>query len=82
MLREWRRVVGVWKETTQTRVHHLKKQQPQKARYTQGHTEAYKEAVVGIMMAIIHRHHPDVKLDQNQHDIIQEKIYLRRMKTL
>ena len=25
MLREWRRVVGVWKETTQTRVHHLKK---------------------------------------------------------
>ena len=37
-------------------------------------TEAYKEAVVGIKMAIIHRHHPEVKLDKSQHDIIQEKL--------
>ena len=37
-------------------------------------TETYKEAVVGIKMVIIHRHHPDVKLDQIQNDIIQEKL--------
>jgi hypothetical protein len=38
------------------------------------HTETYKEAAVGIKLAIIHRHHPDVKLDQTQIDIIQEKL--------
>jgi hypothetical protein len=37
-------------------------------------TEAYKEAVAGIKMAIIHRHHPYAKLDQTQIDIIQEKL--------
>ena len=37
-------------------------------------TETYKEAVVGIKMVIIHRHHPDVKLDQIQTDTIQEKL--------
>jgi hypothetical protein len=36
-------------------------------------TETYKDAVVGIKMAFIHGHHPDVKLDQTQTDIIQEK---------
>ena len=50
------------------------KQQPKKPRNTQVQTETYKEAVAGIKMAIIHRHHPDVKLDQIQHDIIQEKL--------
>ena len=39
-------------------------------------TETYKEAVVGIKMVIIHRHHPDVKLDQIQHDITQEKLLI------
>jgi hypothetical protein len=36
-------------------------------------TETYQEAAVGIKMAIIHRHHPDVKLEQTQIDI-QEKL--------
>ena len=37
-------------------------------------TGSYKEAVVGMKMAIIHRHHPDVKLDQSQTDMIQAKL--------
>jgi hypothetical protein len=37
-------------------------------------TGTYKEAVVGIKMAIIHRLHPDLHLDQVQTDIIQEKL--------
>jgi hypothetical protein len=41
---------------------------------TQVQTETYKEAVVGIKMPIIHRRHPDAKLDQTQIDIIQEKL--------
>jgi hypothetical protein len=36
-------------------------------------TGTYKEAVVGIKMAIVHRLHPDVNLDQAQTDIIQEE---------
>jgi hypothetical protein len=52
----------------------LGKQQPKKPRTTQVKTETYTEAVVGIKMAIIHRHHPDVKLDQTQIDIIQGKL--------
>jgi hypothetical protein len=46
------------------------KQQTKKPRITQVQTVAYKEAVVGIEMAIIHRHHPEVKLDNSQYDII------------
>ena len=34
---------------------------------------AYKEAVTIVEMAIIHRHHPEVKLDNFQHEIIQAK---------
>jgi hypothetical protein len=34
----------------------------------------YKEAVVGIKMAVIHKCHPEVKLDQAQDDLIQGKI--------
>jgi hypothetical protein len=49
------------------------KQQPKKPRSTQVQTGTYKEAAVGIKMAIIHRLHPDVHLDQVQTDIIQEK---------
>jgi hypothetical protein len=37
-------------------------------------TETYKEAVVGIKVAIMHRLHPDVNLDQAQIDTIQEKL--------
>ena len=37
-------------------------------------TGTYKEAAVGIKMAIVHRLHPDVHLDQAQTDIIQEKL--------
>jgi len=37
-------------------------------------TETYKEAVTGIKMVIIHRHHPTAKLDQTQIDIIQAKL--------
>jgi hypothetical protein len=37
-------------------------------------TGSYKEAVAGIKMAVIHRHHPDVQLDHTQVDIIQVKL--------
>jgi hypothetical protein len=47
------------------------KQQPKKPRSTQVQTGTCKEAAVGIKMAIIHRLHPDVHLDQAQTDIIQ-----------
>jgi hypothetical protein len=33
-----------------------------------------KEALIGIKIAIIHRHHPDAKLDETQTDIIQTKL--------
>jgi hypothetical protein len=49
-------------------------QQPKKPRSTQVQTGTYKEAVVGIKMAIVHRLHPDVNLDQAQTDIIQEEL--------
>jgi hypothetical protein len=35
-------------------------------------TGSYKEAAIGIKMAIIHRRHSEVKLDPGQTDIIQE----------
>jgi hypothetical protein len=37
-------------------------------------TGTYKEAVTGITMAIIHRHHPEAKVDQTQTNIIQAKL--------
>jgi hypothetical protein len=52
----------------------LDKQQPKKPRNTHVQTGIYKEAVTGIKMAIIHRHHSDVKLDQTQTDIIETKL--------
>ena len=39
-------------------------------------TRSYKEAVVGVKMAIIHRRHPDVKLDQTQVDMIQATLLI------
>jgi hypothetical protein len=52
----------------------LEKQQSKKPRNTQVQTETYKEAVTGIKMAIIHRHHPEATLNQTQIDIIQAKL--------
>jgi hypothetical protein len=49
-------------------------QQPKKTRSTQVQTESYKEAVAGIKMAVIHRRHPDIELDQIQVDLIQAKL--------
>jgi hypothetical protein len=49
------------------------KQQRKKPRGMQEQTGAYKEAVVGIKMAVIHKHHPEIKLDQAQVDLIQDK---------
>jgi hypothetical protein len=49
------------------------KQQPKKPRSTRVQTGNYKEAVVGIKMAIAHRIHTDVNLDQAQTDTIQEE---------
>jgi hypothetical protein len=37
-------------------------------------TGSYKKVVAGIKMAVIHRCHPDVKLDQAQADLIQVKL--------
>ena len=37
-------------------------------------TGSYKETVAGIKVAVIHRRHPDVKLDQTQVDMIQVKL--------
>jgi hypothetical protein len=51
----------------------LGKQQPKKPRSPRMQTGTYKEAVTGIKMVIKHRHHPEVKLDQAQTDVIQEK---------
>jgi hypothetical protein len=51
----------------------LEKQQPKKPRNTQVQTGSYKDAVAGIKMAVIHRRHPDVQLDQTQVVIIQVK---------
>jgi hypothetical protein len=50
------------------------KQQPKRPGSTQVQTGTYKETVVGIKMAIVHRLHPDVNLDQVQTDTIQEKL--------
>ena len=50
------------------------KQQPKKPGSTQVQSGTYKEAAVGIKMAIVHRHHPDVNLDQAQTDMIQTKL--------
>jgi hypothetical protein len=50
------------------------KQQPKKPRNTQVQTGSYKEAVAGIKMVVIDRHHPDVKLYQAQADLIQVKL--------
>jgi hypothetical protein len=52
----------------------LETQQPKKPRSTQLQTGSYKEAVAGIKMAVTHRRHPEVTLDQTQVDLIQVKL--------
>jgi len=54
----------------------LEKTANKKPQNTQMQTETYKEAVAGIKMAIIHRRHPDVKLDQTQVNMIQAKLLI------
>jgi hypothetical protein len=49
-------------------------QQPKKSRSTLMQTKTHKKAATGIKMVIIHRRHPNMTLDQNQADIIQEKV--------
>ena len=65
---------GVKRPHSDSRTPSLEKQQPKKPKSTQVQTETCKEAVTGIKMAIIHRHHPDAKLDETQSDTIQAKL--------
>jgi hypothetical protein len=65
---------GVKKPHSDSSTPSLEKQQPKKPKNTQAQTGTYKEAVTGIKMVIIHRHHPDAKLDETQTDIIQAKL--------
>jgi hypothetical protein len=50
------------------------KQVPEKPRNTQVQTGTFKEDVLGIRIAIIHKRHPDVKLEQAQVNIIQTRL--------
>jgi hypothetical protein len=52
----------------------LEKQQLKKPRNTHVQTGMYNKAVAYIKMAVIHRRHPDVKLDRAQADLIQVKL--------
>jgi hypothetical protein len=52
----------------------LETQQLKKPRNMQVQTGSHKKAVVGIRMAIIHRHHTEVKLNQTQAEMIQAKL--------
>lgn len=47
---------------------------PKKARSGAAPTPSYKDATVGIKMAVIDARHPDVLLDQEQADLIQNKL--------
>jgi hypothetical protein len=65
--------VGVQKDPADSSTPSLEKQ-PKKTRNTQVQTGSYKDTVAGIKMAVIHRRHPDVKLDQAQADLIQVQL--------
>jgi hypothetical protein len=65
---------GVKRPHSESSTPSLETQQPKKPRSTQVQTGSYKEAVAGIKMAVIHRRHPDIKLDQTQLDLIQVKL--------
>ena len=52
----------------------VEKQQSKKPRNTQVQTGLYKEDGTGIKRAVVHRRHPNVKLDQTQVETIQAKL--------
>jgi hypothetical protein len=52
----------------------LERQQLKKPRNISVQTGSYKEAVGDIKIAIIHRQHPEIKLDQTQANMIQAKL--------
>ena len=63
------------KDPTQTQAHHpWKNSNQKKPRNTQVQAGLYNKAITGIKMAVVHRHHPDVKLDQTQAEMIQAKL--------
>jgi hypothetical protein len=68
-----RGAVRIWKDLIQTQARHRKKQ-PKQPRNNQVQTGSNKEAVTGNKMTIIHRRHPEVKLEQTQNDTIQNKL--------
>ena len=65
---------GVKRPHSDTSTPSQEQQHPKKPRSTRMQTGTYKEAVVGIRMAVVHRRYPDVKLEQTQVDLIQEKL--------
>jgi hypothetical protein len=70
----WEAVGGVKRLHSDSSTTFHEKQQPKKPRNTQVQTGSYKEAVTGIKMAIFHRRHPEVKLEQTQVYTIQTKL--------
>jgi hypothetical protein len=50
------------------------KQQPKKPRGTPMQTKTCKEAATGVKMAITHRCHPEMTMDQTQADLIEQKL--------
>jgi len=68
--------VGLLKDPTQTQAHHPWENRKQKTWNTQMQTGLYKEAVIGIKMMVVHRCHPDVKLDQTEVEMIQAKLLI------
>jgi hypothetical protein len=73
---------GVKRPRSESRTLSSVTQQTKKPRSTQWQTGSYKEAVAGIKMAVTHRCHPDVTLDETQVDLIQGKSYWLWMRTL
>jgi len=52
----------------------MHKQHPKRPRSTETQTGIYKKAATGIKMAVIHRRHPETKLDQTQVDTVKIKL--------
>jgi hypothetical protein len=65
---------GVKRPHSDSSTSSAEQQQPKKSRSTLMRPSTYREAATGIKMAIIHRCHPDMTLDHNQADTIQEKV--------
>jgi hypothetical protein len=65
---------GVKRPHSDSSTPYQEKQLPKKPRNTQVQTGTFKEAVLGIKMVIIHKRHPDVKLELTQVDVIQKRL--------